>query len=82
MKTYLRDGILTVFHTKSANDTAHLVHYIANCANEDETKATSAVLSGVSVSKRKRENVENPKDIYKAMLSIIPGMSVEKTYCI
>lgn len=78
VKTALRDRI-TVFHTLSPEDTAELCLYVFNQLNTGGLKASAAglVISGAS-SKRKRDNLSDPKDVLTAMLCQIPGMSASK----
>lgn len=76
IKTSLRDR-MPVFHTLSTGETADLVRYVAQQLGEGGfVPSTSA--SAAPLAKRKRENMENPALAYRAMLTLIPGMSEAK----
>ena len=78
VKTSLRDEI-PVFHSNSSVDTAHIINYIID--QYDTTKSppkNPTCVIGSTTFKRKRDNMESSENLYKAMLSIIPGMSMTK----
>ena len=77
VKLQLRDGF-PVVHTRSPEDTAALVVYLAGQLRDDglEPKARSNVVSGVQ--KRKRDNLSDPVAVLRGMLTVIPGMSVAR----
>ena len=76
-KAALRDGFL-VFHTKTGSDTASLIEYVATQAAKGGLlpKEYKSVTGGCS--KRKRDNIADPRSLYIAMLSVPTGMSGEK----
>ena len=79
VKTSLRDG-MPVFHTSSSDDTARLCSYILKQMKDGSFQKNGKVIPGTS--KRKRENLSSPSSILRAMLVVIPGMSISKADCI
>lgn len=86
LKTELRDG-LPVLRAADPDDAAEVCIYVATAFEKDELspRASQAALaktivgSGQSgVKKRKRDNLVEPKDVLRAMLCCLPGMSTEK----
>lgn len=77
VKTSLRDSI-PVFHTDGPDGTASLVSYIhVELQKGTLFSSTRPALAGVS-QKRKRDNLSDPSHLLTGMLSLIPGMSVDK----
>ena len=78
IKTQLRDDI-HVLRSCDAKDSADTLIYYAQqlaAGGLDPASAKKGV-AGASY-KRKRDNLEDPKDLSREMLTIIPGMSDEK----
>lgn len=84
IKTELRDGI-PVLRSTDKRDTAEVCVYIAERFAKGELSAEAATETARNVvvglgdrSKRKRENLEDPKLLLSAMLTCVPGMSAAK----
>jgi len=77
VKTALRDKI-QVFHTADSEGTAALCVYVFHQLQKGGfTSSSKRVVAGVS-SKRKRENLDDPHALLRAMLTNVPGMSPQK----
>lgn len=75
VKMQLRDGV-SVFFTRSPEDTAALVLYLAQQGEGGFEPKAPGVVSGVQ--KRKRDNLADPAAVLRGMLTVIPGMSAAK----
>lgn len=79
VKTCLRDSIL-IFHTKTEKDTASLVEYVARQLRDGGLQVSDSlgVARGTAKTKRKRDNLNDPRQVFESMLCVIPGMSLTK----
>jgi ERCC4-type nuclease len=79
VKTCLRDGMV-VLHARGPEDAAALVCYVAEQLRTGGFAVGRGSGGGVvsGLSKRKRDHLSTPTDIFRAMLTTVPGMSVEK----
>ena len=80
LKTQLRDGIAVVRSPGTA-ESARIITYLYSqlvAGALSPAAATAALGVPGSVKKRKRENLEEPAAIFRAMLAVIPGMSDAK----
>ena len=77
IKAQVRDGYY-IFHSADKKSSADLVMYIQKQLNSDgfELK-NNRIVSGVG-HKRKRDNLTDPKSLFVAMLTMIPGISKQK----
>jgi len=78
LKTQMRDGI-AVLRTRDGAHSAASVGYLAEqlAAGGLDPASARRVAAG-SAKKRKRENLDEPAALYRAMLAVIPGMSDDK----
>jgi ERCC4-type nuclease len=83
MKTSIRDGY-SVVHSLGGEDSIDKLVYLFETfvkggLDSRDGKRTYADASGLGVAKkRKRENLDDPADIYRLQLSVVPGMSAPK----
>jgi ERCC4-type nuclease len=83
LKTAHRDGY-TIRHTRDTEDSAAYVVYLFEQLRSgglelDSLRATYAHASAAGgAHKRKRDNLEDPQALYRAMLAVVPGMSAAK----
>lgn len=78
VKTVLRDSI-PVFHTQRPADTASLCMYIASQLEHEAFEEAGGARHAIAgVKPRKRDNLKEPQAVMRAMLCVIPGMSMKK----
>ena len=78
LKTQLRDGI-TVLRTRDAAHSADSLAYLLEQMRAGGLDPRAAKVGGAGgAKKRKRENLEEPAALFRAMLAVVPGMSDEK----
>ena len=86
IKTQLRDHI-SVLRTSTPQDTADYVDYIYHAFVNFELDTTmdsndAKRNSGFGGAKRKRENMQDPIALSAHMLSVVPGVSLERAHAI
>lgn len=83
LKLQLRDGH-RVLHSSSSEDTATIALYIAKQleAGGFAPKDAPRTISGTTVQKRKRDNMNDPHSALCAMLTVIPGMSPSRAFVV
>lgn len=79
VKTSVRDKI-PVLNSNGKEDTSHLVAYLVEQVEKGTlyTSSSSSSCAAAKCFKRKRDNLEDPISILRAMLTVIPGMSSQK----
>jgi ERCC4-type nuclease len=82
LKTQMRDG-LTILRSRDTGHSAKCVAYLFEQLRAGGLDPSSArtVMPG-KAKKRKRENLEAPQDLYRAMVAVVPGISDEKAEAI
>jgi ERCC4-type nuclease len=74
-RAQMRDGV-KVFHTSDSSESALLVCYMHGQICKGEfTKSTTERRAGLSAKRRKRDNIESPRESLVAMLCALPGIS-------
>ena len=79
VKTALRDE-MPVFHSQTPEDTAEIINYIvSNSDIRRSARNDESAIAGLNKTyKRKRDNMNDTSNVYRAMLSVTPGMSANK----
>lgn len=78
LKTQLRDGIVVVRARDPVHSAATVAYLFEQLQAGGLNPESARTGTAGSTKKRKRENLEDPGNLYRAMLTVVPGMSDEK----